>query len=106
MNKSGCMSDEDHSLINRMVTQVCEHTPEPSVFVYLRVSEDVIVNRVKSRGRSFEQFDNLNISYIAESIKAIEYWVEKHRSHASKIITVDGNQNSGDVVNEIIKRLK
>jgi len=109
MRNAGCLDLEDYSLIVRAFNYIYDVTPKPTDFVYLKVHEDVVMDRIKSRGRAFEQSEEVGREYIKESIDNIETLLNRPnydpRRYIHSAITVDGNQSPDDVVKDIIKEV-
>jgi deoxyadenosine/deoxycytidine kinase len=87
-------------LFENMMEEVKEYniafgTKAPDLMVYLKASFDTVLDRIKKRGRSFEQDDKL-IDYYHFLWEGYDDWVFNHYK-ASEVLVIDMDHT--DVVN-------
>lgn len=69
LNLSGEMSDEEFAIYAELLQNMLEHVHTPKLMVYLEISVDEAMNRIKNRGRDYEQvvereyWEKLNTEY-------------------------------------------
>ena len=84
------------SLLDNMMEEIedREDLPKkrPDLFIYIRASFDTIEERIKKRGRPFEQFDNNPEleSYMRKLHGRYDDWVFNHYK-ASQVLVIDGD---------------
>lgn len=54
-HRLGNMSDEEWKLYQKIYHSSTDHLPKPELIIYLKASIPVVIDRVKKRGRSYEQ---------------------------------------------------
>lgn len=54
LNLSGEMSDEEFQIYSELLQNMLEHVHVPKLMVYLEISVDEAMNRIKKRGRDYE----------------------------------------------------
>ena len=90
-------SVSDRSIYDSLLENMMEDTPgnpskKPDLLIYIHVSLDTMLKRIKKRGRSFEQIstDPSLKDYYARLIKYYEPWYENY--DASPKIKIDGDK--------------
>ncbi|MBK2402974.1 deoxynucleoside kinase [Erysipelothrix rhusiopathiae] len=71
LNLSGEMSDEEFQIYSELLQNMLEHVHVPKLMVYLEISVDEAMNRIKKRGRDYE--------LIVER----EYWEKLNREYSN-----------------------
>jgi deoxyadenosine/deoxycytidine kinase len=75
MHSMGILKDRELSLLNDLYLDfISPMISKPSMFVYLDTSVDVLVERVKKRGREFEK--TCDVRYLEASVKAANTLVD------------------------------
>jgi deoxyadenosine/deoxycytidine kinase len=92
----GLLMDLYYGYIDRII-------PKPTQFIYLKCPSEVLLQRIKSRGREFEQ--NCNESYLSNAVNHVEKMIEKGDELFDPIIVVDGTRSIEEVVDEIVERI-
>lgn len=71
LNLSQEMSDEEFQIYTELLANMLEHVHTPKLMVYLEIGVDEAMNRIKKRGRDYEQivereyWEKLNTEYSA-----------------------------------------
>ena len=80
------LKDEELALYERVYTSLETHIVQPDVLVYLHTSTDVLLDRIRQRGRSFEaDFDPV---YLADLCDLYQHYFA-HYDQACPLLTVD-----------------
>ena len=98
MNSDSKVADPtEFKIYDSLLENMMEDTPgnpskKPDLLIYIHVSLDTMLKRIKKRGRSFEQIstDPSLKDYYARLIKYYEPWYEKY--DASPKIKIDGDK--------------
>ncbi|AWM76175.1 deoxynucleoside kinase [Lactobacillus kullabergensis] len=98
MNADSKVADPtEFKIYDSLLENMMEDTPgnpskKPDLLIYIHVSLDTMLKRIKKRGRSFEQIstDPSLKDYYARLIKYYEPWYEKY--DASPKIKIDGDK--------------
>ena len=109
MNADSKVADPtEFKIYDSLLENMMEDTPgnpskKPDLLIYIHVSLDTMLERIKKRGRSFEQIntDPGLKDYYARLLKYYEPWYENY--DASPKMEIDGN-NLDFVVDEQAKR--
>jgi deoxyadenosine/deoxycytidine kinase len=75
LNRQGYLSDQDLSNYRDLFETAIAFLPPPDVIIYLRASPQFLLDRIRSRGRDFEQ--GITLEYLAGLHEAYEDWVER-----------------------------
>lgn len=102
-------------LLNNMMEELpyAAHKKSPDLMVIIKVSYETMINRIKKRGRDFEQIekDKSLIPYYHNLIKYYDEWINNY--DASPVLIVDGdkydfvenNEDQVEVLNQIEDKL-
>ncbi|MCK4667476.1 deoxynucleoside kinase [Candidatus Dependentiae bacterium] len=86
------LSEKEISLYEKIYNLLVKKVPKPDLVVYLQASTEVLMERIKRRGREFER--NIEINYIEELNQAYNYFFFHYE--ASPLLVI--NSNSLDFV--------
>ena len=102
--KSGDMTSEEFAIYEELLENMIDHIKEPKLMIYLEVSVDEAMRRIKKRGRDFEQkvereyweslnqeyksyFDNYNLSPILKiNVDNIDF--ENNKEDKEKVLSL------------------
>ena len=102
--KSGDMTSEEFTIYEELLENMIDHIKEPKLMIYLEVSVDEAMRRIKKRGRDFEQkvereyweslnqeyksyFDNYNLSPILKiNVDNIDF--ENNKEDKEKVLSL------------------
>lgn len=106
--KSGDMTSEEFAIYEELLENMIDHIEEPKLMIYLEVSVDEAMRRIKKRGRDFEQkvereyweslnqeyksyFDNYNLSPILKiNVDNIDF--ENNKEDKEKVLSLIKNR--------------
>ena len=106
--KSGDMTSEEFAIYEELLENMIDHIKEPKLMIYLEVSVDEAMRRIKKRGRDFEQkvereyweslnqeyksyFDNYNLSPILKiNVDNIDF--ENNKEDKEKLLSLIKNR--------------
>lgn len=106
--KSGDMTSEEFAIYEELLENMIDHIKEPKLMIYLEVSVDEAMRRIKKRGRDFEQkvereyweslnqeyksyFDNYNLSPILKiNVDNIDF--ENNKEDKEKVLSLIKNR--------------
>lgn len=71
--EQGNMTDRDYKSYSELYTVLTEFLPPPDVVVYLRASVETLLDRIRKRGREFEQ--NIDPRYLRQLNNLYEDWI-------------------------------
>ncbi|WEV71662.1 deoxynucleoside kinase [Lactobacillus sp. ESL0785] len=109
MNADSQVADPtEFQIYDSLLENMMEDTPgnpskKPDLLIYIHVSLDTMLKRIKKRGRSFEQIstDPSLKDYYARLIRYYEPWYENY--HASPKMAIDGDKFDF-IINESAKK--
>ncbi|MDD3627481.1 MAG: deoxynucleoside kinase [bacterium] len=81
------LSEKEISLYEKIYRLLVKKIPKPDLVVYLQASTDVLLERIKLRGREFEK--NIDPSYIDELNQAYNYFFFHYES--SPLLVINSN---------------
>jgi deoxyadenosine/deoxycytidine kinase len=85
LHKAGRISDRDWEMYQDLYATLRREIRPPDLMIYLRCPVPVLVKRIKSRGRSFEQ--KIPRAYLASLHELYEAWFARY--DASETIVID-----------------
>ncbi len=85
------LSGDELAMYERLYEIVSREIPSPDLIVYLSASTSLLINRIKQRGRSFEQ--NISIEYM-ESLNSYyeKYFNNQSNFPHSKLVIINVDQ--------------
>ncbi|HEC22438.1 MAG TPA: deoxynucleoside kinase [Chloroflexi bacterium] len=72
--EQGNMAERDYRSYRELYEVLTQFLPPPDVVVYLRASVDTLLQRIRLRGREFEQ--NIDPGYLEQLNRLYEEWIE------------------------------
>lgn len=102
-----------HNLLNNMIEEVPEWNKEhksPNLMIWIKGSYDTVIQRIRHRGRDFEQIeqDPTLVKYYQDLIEMYNTWYENYNK--SPKIMIDGDKydfmNNMDDRKEVINQIK
>lgn len=105
-HKDGYFTDDEYKTYLNMHKIIAAQTAYPDMIVYLQLSPEQALERIKKRSRDCES--NIPIEYLKNLESAYEIVLDKLSKH-TKIVVVDARPNENDVydvVNKIINDYK
>ncbi len=102
------MTDEEFSTYQRCYNLMTDHITEPDLVIYLRASTDVLLDRIKKRGREsellisrdyLELLNNLYESFIRKHVKCPVFVIESN--HEEKLL-----ENLENTAKRIVNKIK
>ncbi len=98
----GNMDDAEWRLYQKIYTSFVPYFPKPHLIVYINTSVSVIMERIKKRGRNYEQA--IPISYIELLDMLNHKWLSENKS--IPVLMVDGNKTQKALMEQIYTNLK
>jgi len=96
------LSEKEISLYEKIYRLLVKKVPKPDLVVYLQASTDVLLERIKLRGREFEK--NMDPGYIDELNQAYNYFFFHYETSPLLVINsnnIDFVHNNSDFENII-----
>ncbi len=87
------LSDDELTLYSQMANILEQRILKPELVIYLQASTDVLMSRIRMRGRAFER--NMNREYIDALNSAYSYYFHHYRETPLLVV----NTNDFDFVN-------
>jgi len=81
------LSDEELSLYDQVLHAVVVDLPKPDLVIYLQSDADVIMNRIRNRGRDFER--HLGVDYLRRIIGAYDRFFFNYQETPLLIVQTD-----------------
>jgi deoxyadenosine/deoxycytidine kinase len=66
------LQQDDLTVYERLFTSLADQVPKPDLVIYLQASDEVLLSRIKKRGRKAEH--RINPEYVSEVAKAFNYF--------------------------------
>jgi len=86
--QQGQITTRDYRTYQELYQVLTEFLPPPDLVIYLRASVDTLTQRIKRRGRSYEE--EIDPSYLIQLNDLYEEWVETFQ--CCPVLTVPGDQ--------------
>jgi deoxyadenosine/deoxycytidine kinase len=71
--RQGWMSERDHRAYRELYEVLVEFLPPPDLVIYLRASENTLLNRIARRGRDYER--RITATYLSQLNELYEAWI-------------------------------
>ncbi len=100
LGKQGIMSPRDYDAYRRLYKAVSMFLPPPDLIVYLRANVETLVQRIKLRGRAFEQ--DISRDYLERLNELYEQWIGDWTACpilSIQIDNIDFEHNEADFAN-------
>ena len=104
------------SLLNNMMEELPDeqHQKAPNLLIHIQVSFDTMLDRIKKRGRSFEQIDKdpSLYNYYKELNERYQKWYDQYDLSPKMVIDgdkydfVEDDQAASDVLRQIDQKLE
>ncbi len=78
LNRQGYLDNRDFANYRRLFETMIPFLPTPELIIYLRASPEFLLERIRARGRDFEQ--GITLDYLRGLHVAYEDWVERASS--------------------------
>lgn len=104
--QQGNMSQRDYDAYRSLYKAVSAFLPPPDLIIYLESTVDTLINRIKHRGREFEQ--NIDPNYIRQLNGLYEDWIQDWTASPILCIEMDSldfQHNPSDFA-QIITKVK
>mgnify|MGYP000063218104 CR=1 FL=1 len=75
LHRQGFLDDRDYSNYRTLFETMIPFLPKPNLIIYLRASPHFLLQRIRSRGRDFEQ--GITLEYLQGLHEAYENWVAR-----------------------------
>lgn len=106
INKRGNMSDDELTIYQELLHNMLEHINPPKLLIYLDVSIDTAMDRIRQRSRGTEA-DTIPKDYMIDLKETYEEWYDAF--NLCPKIRIDLNQSAidenGEVIEEIQERI-
>jgi deoxyadenosine/deoxycytidine kinase len=103
INKRGNMTDDELTIYQELLHNMLEHINPPKLLIYLDVSIDTAMERIKQRHRGTEA-DMIPRDYMVDLRDSYEEWYNEF--DLCPRLKIDLNQSAVDENGEIIKEVK
>jgi deoxyadenosine/deoxycytidine kinase len=88
LHEMGNLSDRDWDNYLGLFVAMSSFLKKPDLVVYLRASTDTLLNRIKSRGREYEQ--SIDPEYLHSLNIAYDKWIQTEKGYPVLTIETDG----------------
>lgn len=89
LNTSGHISDLDYDLYTRSLSNLSENLQKPDVIIYLKVSPEIAMERIRGRGRKCEE--GITKEYITNLCAGYDAW-SRSATATSPVLQVDWSE--------------
>lgn len=86
LNRQGFLDDRDYQNYRALFEQMVPFLPPPDLIIYRRASPEFLLERIRSRGRGFEQ--GITLDYLRGLHEAYEDWIDRASTKLT-ILTLD-----------------
>jgi hypothetical protein len=86
--ESGSMDERDWKTYQMLAQVMCDHLVPPDLLVYVRRSIPGLLERIRRRGRPYEQ--GISIDYLTRLHRAYERWAAQYRR--GRILVIDSDE--------------
>ncbi len=88
LHESDLMSKTEYDTYIRLFTTLTAKLPLPDLVIYLDVSPEIALSRVKSRGREYEK--NMTLEYLTQLRNGYNEWI-RTMALQTKVVKIDWN---------------
>ena len=108
-----CNIFANNSYLNNLMTKdeydiICDITKnvgyKPDVFIYLKSSPELSMERIKNRGRICE--NSISLEYITQLQILYEHCIEELIKEGKKILIIDAHKDKNIICDEVVEFLK
>ena len=85
LHQQGSMTDRDYDAYRRLYQAITAFVPPPDIIIYLHASVDTLTDRIRRRGRDFEQ--RIDPAYLSGLNRLYEDWTQNWT--ASRVLRVE-----------------
>ena len=97
------MSKEDFANYYEIYCKIQDQIPRPDVIIFLRTSSDVLLERIKLRGRDYEK--DIERDYLDIINQCYEDYVEMmHKDFGGKVVVIETTKQSKVQVGQNVSR--
>ena len=89
LNRQGFLDDRDYQNYRTLFETMLPFLPSPNLIIYRRASPEFLLERIRSRGRGFEQ--GITLDYLAGLHEAYEEWIGRAAA-TIPILTLDAEE--------------
>jgi deoxyadenosine/deoxycytidine kinase len=75
LHRQGHINDRDYNTYRELFLVLTEFLPPPDLVIYLRASVETVLDRIKLRGRDFEQ--TISPGYLEQLNELYEDWIDR-----------------------------
>lgn len=105
--EQGYMNERDFACYSDLFSNMVAFLPKIDVIIYLKASVDTLMDRIRQRGRDFEQ--TIQRSYIEYLNQAYDRWIERVKQEFH-ILEVNADKtdfvNGDNDLNELVRKIK
>jgi deoxyadenosine kinase len=104
LHESELMSKTEYDTYNRLFVTLTAKLPLPDLVIYLDVSPEIALSRVKSRGREYEK--NMSLEYLTQLRNGYDEWIRAMELQ-TKVVKIDWNnfRPTSDVIAQLLREL-
>jgi len=89
LNRQGFLDDRDYQNYRTLFEKMIGFLPPPDLIIYRRASPEFLLERIRSRGRGFEQ--GITLEYLRGLHEAYEDWISRAATTMS-VLTLDAEE--------------
>ena len=89
LNGQGFLDDRDYQNYRALFERMIQFLPPPDLIIYRRASPEFLLERIRSRGRGFEQ--GITLDYLRGLHAAYEDWIGR-ASATMSVLTLDAEE--------------
>jgi deoxyadenosine/deoxycytidine kinase len=110
LHETGAMDARDYENYRELFSVMTQFLDPPDLLIYLRTSVPVLVERIRTRGRSFEQ--TIPTEYLAQLNRHYEDWIARYDMSPVLIVDTDAcnvveeEEELADVADRVQRRLE
>ena len=99
------LSDHELAIIQAWYTQLKQNLPPIGLYIYLRSSPEVVLNRIKTRGR--EEEANIDIEFLTKLHRLHEEWLmnERHGPLGAKLLVINADQTQEKIKKQLLENM-
>jgi deoxyadenosine/deoxycytidine kinase len=89
LNGQGYLDDRDYQNYRALFERMVRFLPQPDLIIYRRASPQFLLDRIRARGRGFEQ--GITLEYLQGLHQAYEDWIAR-ASASMSVLTLDAEE--------------
>ena len=105
-HKEGNLADHELAIIDAWFEQLKQSLPPIGLYIYLRTSPQIAIERIRKRDRPEES--NLDVEFVTKLHDLHEQWMvqEQYGPLGAKLLTIDADRSQEEVMDQLLANME